>query len=89
MADHPSTLLLFLLPPSYMVAPIGNIVNKLFFSTTNINSSNIALNIKSSIPTMSSANDIGMDIPTGQVPDTKLKVRGRNSFSPVNLSRES
>ena len=38
---------------------------------------------------MSSANDIGMDIPTGQVPAIELKVRGRNSISPVNLSRES
>ena len=38
---------------------------------------------------MSSANDIGMDIPTGQVLATELKVRGRNSISPVNLSRES
>ena len=30
-----------------------------------------------------------MDIPTGQFPNNKSKVRGRNSFSPVNLSRES
>ena len=48
----------------------------------------MAPNTKSSIPTISSANDIGIDIPTGQVPNTKSKVRGRNSFSPVNLSRE-
>ena len=38
---------------------------------------------------MSSTNDIGMDIPTGQFPNNESKVRGRNSFSPVNLSRES
>jgi len=38
---------------------------------------------------MFSTNDIGMDIPTGQFPNNKSKVRGRNSFSPVNLSRES
>ena len=81
--------LLFLLPPSCMVAPIGNLVNELFFSSTNINSLNIASNTKSSILTMSSANNIGMDIPTGQVPNNESKVRGRNSFSPVNLSRES
>ena len=49
----------------------------------------MALNIKSSIPTMSSANDTGMNIPTGQVPANELKVRGRISISPVNLSRES
>jgi len=38
---------------------------------------------------MSSTNDIGMDIPTRQFPNIKSKVRGRNSFLPVNLSRES
>jgi len=30
-----------------------------------------------------------MDIPTGQFLNNESKVRGRNSFSPVNLSRES
>jgi len=30
-----------------------------------------------------------MDIPAGQFPNNKSKVRGRNSFSPINLSRES
>jgi len=30
-----------------------------------------------------------MDIPTGQFPNNESKVRGRNSFLPVNLSRES
>ena len=30
-----------------------------------------------------------MDISVGQFPNNKSKVRGRNSFSPVNLSRES
>ena len=72
-----------------MVAPFGNLVNKLSFSSTNINSSNTAPNTKSSIPTMSSANDIGMDIPMGQVSNTESKGRGRNSFSPIHLSRES
>ena len=38
---------------------------------------------------MSSVNDIGMDIPMGQVPANDLKVRGRNPISPINLSRES
>ena len=40
-------------------------------------------------PTMFSTNDIGMDIPTGQFPNNESKVRGRNSFLSVNLSRES
>jgi len=38
---------------------------------------------------MSSANNIGIDIPTGQVPASELEMRGRNSVSSVNLSRES
>jgi len=38
---------------------------------------------------MFSTNDIGMDILAGQFPNNESKVRGRNSFSPINLSRES
>ena len=72
-----------------MVAPIGNIANKSIFSSTNFNTTIMALNIKSSIPTMSSVNDIGMDISTGQVLASELKVRGRNSVFYINLSRES
>ena len=49
----------------------------------------MALNVKSSIPTMSPANNIGIDIPTGQVSATKLKMRERSLVSSVNLSRES
>ena len=72
-----------------MVAPIGNLANKFFFSSTNNKSSNMALNIKSSKPTMSSTKDIGMDIPTEQVPSNESKMRGRKSVSSINLSRES
>ena len=72
-----------------MVAPIGNLVNKSHFSLTNTNSLNTDLNTKHFIPTMSSTNDIGMDIPMGQVPSNESEVRGRKSFSPINLSRES
>ena len=71
-----------------MVAPIGNLVNKSHFSLTNTNSSNTDLNTKHSIPTMFSTNDIGMDIPMGQVPINKSEMRERKSFSSVNLSRE-
>ncbi len=38
---------------------------------------------------MSSVNDIGIDIPTGQVLVSELKVRGKNPVSYINLSRES
>ena len=79
----------FLLPLSCIVAPIGNLVNKSHFSLTNTNSSNTDLNTKHFIPTISSTNDIEMDILMGQVPSNELEVRGRKSFSPVNLSRES
>ena len=81
--------LLFLLPPSYIVVPIGNIVNKSTFSPTIFNTTITALNVKSSIPTMSSAYNIGIDIPTRQVPASELKMRGRSPASSVNLSRES
>ena len=72
-----------------MVVPIGNIVNKSIFSPINFSTTIMAPYNKSSIPTMSSAHDIGMDIPTGQVPASELKVREKNPVSSVNLSRES
>ena len=72
-----------------MVVPIGNTANRSIFSPTNFNTTITALNVKSSIPTMSSANDIGMDIPTGQVSASEFKVREKNPVSSVNLSRES
>ena len=81
--------LLFLVPPSWMVVSIGNIANKSIFSPTNFSTIITALNIKSFIPTMSSANDIGIDIPTGRVSASELEVRRRNPASSVNLSRES
>ena len=72
-----------------MVVPIGNLANKFFFSSTNNKSSNTALNIKSSKPTISSTKDIGIVIPMEQVPSNESKVRERKSVSPINLSRES
>ena len=72
-----------------MVVPIGNIVKKSIFSPINFSTTIMAPYNKSSIPTMSSAYDIGMNIPTEQVPASELKVRERNPVSSVNLSRES
>ena len=72
-----------------MVAPIGNTVNKSSFSPTNLSTSIMAPNVKTSLPAVSFVNDIGIDIPTGQIPVSDLEVRGRNSVSSVNLSRES
>ena len=79
----------FLLPPSCMVAPIGKHSEYIHFFPTNFNTSTMALNDKFSLPTMSSANGIGMDILTGQASTTEFKVRGRSLISSVNLSRNS
>ena len=68
--------LLFLLPPSCMVASIGNIVNISSFSTNLFNISTMDLNNNSTNPTMFSMNSIGMDIQAGQgpVPDSAIRV---------------
>ena len=72
-----------------MVVPIGKHSEYIHFFPTNFNTSTMALNDKFSLPTMSSANGIGMDIPTGQAPATEFKVRERSPVSSVNLSRDS
>ena len=81
--------LLFLLPPSCMVASIGNIVNISSFSTNLFNISTMDLNNNSTNPTMFSMNSIGMDIQAGQGPVPDSAIRGRNLSPSVNLSRES
>ena len=58
-------LLLFLLPLSCMVVPIGDIANKSSFSTNLFNTSTMNLNNNSTKPTMSSMNGIGIDIQAG------------------------
>ena len=57
--------------------------------TQNFNTSTTAPNVKTSLPAMSFANDIGMDNQIGRVPITNPEVRGRNPVSSVNISRES
>ena len=81
--------LLFLLPPSCMVASIGKLANKFSFSSTNFSTSTMAFNINTSLPAMSTANDIGIDIQIGQVLSNNFEVRGRNTVSSVNISRKS
>ena len=49
----------------------------------------MASNVKTSLPAMSFANDIGMDNQIEQVPITNPEIRGRNPVSSVNISRES
>ena len=81
------TIAFFLLPPSCMVVPIGNLANKSHFSLTNTNFLNTDLNTKHFIPTMSSTNDIGMDIPMGQVPSNKSEVREKIFLSCKSFQR--
>ena len=76
----------FLLPPSYIVAPIGNLVNKLF-SSSNFSSSTITNLQAFAIPTMF-PNNMGMDFPTGPIPDNYDEVRGRNLSTNRSISRD-
>jgi len=69
-----------------MVAPIRDLGNKFFFSSTNTHSQQ---NVNSLIPTVPSVNVTGMDSSTGQVPVFDFEVRGRTPTSAVNFSRES
>ena len=80
--------LLFLLPPSCMVVPIGKFVNK-FSVSTHFNKSNTASNLNNSLPPMSNRNDLGMDIQLGVSPTTNSKVRGRNPSPSAKSSRDS
>ena len=72
-----------------MVAPIGKLANKLSFSSTTFSTSTTASNFKTSLPTMSTEKDVGMDIQSGRVPTNNSEVRGRNTLSSVNSSRDS
>ena len=80
--------LLFLLPPSCIVVPIRNIVNKLFLSST-FSSSTMSNSQALALPTMFTSNHMGMDIPTGQVSANDFEVRERTPTTVINLSRES
>ena len=80
-------LLLFLLPPSCIVVPIGNTANKFNFplSFSSIITSNSQ---QSSLPTVYPTSSIGMDKSSGTSPDNNVKVRGRNFSTQTNLSRD-
>ena len=80
--------LLFLLPPSCMVAPIGKFANKPSFST-HFNQSNMASIIYNSLPPMSNRTDLGMDTQLGVSPTINSEERGRNPSPSANSSRES
>ena len=81
--------LFFLLPPSCMVALIGEPANKLSFSSTTFSISTMASPFKTALPTMFTEKDVGMDIQMGRVPSNNSEVRGRNPSPSNNSSRDS
>jgi len=74
---------------AFKTLPLEGIKAQGLFSSTNFSTSTTAFNINTSLPAMSTANDIGMDIQIGQVPSNNFKVRGKSPVSSVNISRES
>ena len=80
--------LLFLLPPSCMVAPIGKSANKLPFSFSSFSNSTTDSNNKNLLPAMPSESSIGMDNQSGCVLTNNFEVRGCNPSPSIHLSRE-
>ena len=70
-----------------MIAPIGNLANKLF-SFSNFSSSTTANSQASLIPTVF-PNNMGMDFPTGPIPDNYDEMRGRNLSTNKSISRNT
>jgi len=70
-----------------MVAPIGNIANKLFFPST-FSSSTMSNSQAFVLPTVFPSNYIGMDIPTGPILVNGSEVRERTSSTEKNYSRD-
>ena len=81
-------MLLSLLLPSCIVAPIGELVDKHFF-TTSISSTNTIPTQASILPTVSLPNNTGMDLFAGPYPDNYNEVRGRSLSTNKNTSRNS
>jgi len=80
---HP---LLSLIPPSYMVAPNRELVNKSFLNSSIYD---IPPSTNTNIPAVDPLKSIGIDIFKGQNPDNYDDVRDRtNSYSP-NSSRDA
>ena len=81
-------LLLFLLLPSCMVAPIGNIVNKFNFPLTF--SSTITSNSQQvSLPTVFPTNSTEMDKSLGISLSNNVEVRERTLSIQINLSKDT
>ena len=72
------TSLLFLLPPSCMVAPIGNTANKFIFPPT-FSTTITSHNQQTVLPTVNASINTEMDESTGTNPGTNNETRGRPS----------
>jgi len=79
------SLLLSLIPPSYMVAPNRELANKPFFSF----STNTFPSQTNTLPTVDLFNNTGMDFLKGQTPDNNDRVRGRKLSHSSNSSRDN
>ena len=82
------TSLLFLLPPSCMVAPIGNSANKLSFSPSNFSISTTGPLFNNPLPAMPSESSIGMVNQKERVLSNHNEERGRSKTSSNLSSRE-
>ena len=82
-----SMVAFFLLPPSCIVALIGNIANKLFFSS-NLNSFTMDFSQTSSLPTVF-PNNMGMDFSTEPTPDNYDEMRGRTLSTNKSISSDT
>ena len=81
-------MLLFLLPPSCIVAPIGKSVNKSSFSFSTPSNSTTEPNFKNLLPAMPSEISIGMDNQLGRVLTNNNEVQGQSSLPSIHSSRE-
>ena len=81
-------MLFSLLPPSCIVAPIDNIVNK-FISPSTFSTTIMSHNQQTFLPTVHAFNNIGMDKSTETNPVINHKTRGRSSHIKKNLLRDT
>ena len=82
------TSLLFLLPPSCMVAPIGNTANKLTFPPT-FSTTIMSHNQQTILPTMNACSNMRVDEFTGTNLGTNNEERGRPSHIRKNWSGDT
>ena len=81
-------MLLFLLPPSCMVVPIGETANKFTFQTS-FSTTIPSINQQTFLPSVNVSNNTEMDHSTGTNPVNNIDARGRSPQSHKNLSRDS